>query len=1009
MIKKIYFYAFFLMGFIFLPSFSCLRADENISGNNIAGQAAAASSTDKNASDAIAVRVLPNPNHYSAARWYKSQNFSGSPQSLLVDGYDAVRDGRTVYVNAANVDLASKNIYTNIYLISYNQDPNEKTVDVLGQIISHWRFNSNLNTAGNCHISTLFCDKDADCGQGQYCFGKTEAPGRCRPRENYACYTDSDCGGQGLYCDSLRSKVARDVRRLGMLGDLRESLSSFKKTNSKYPILGAGTYLPLNSVSVWPSWQSSFLPQIGASQALLDPINNLGPCAGYDRDTCWNQETKAFADPQPNDNKLELPGGSYAFVYSGDSSGSNYSLCAAMETKSLGYNTVEGQLVQSGCVDSGSGYSGNSNNLAPILISTKLQGEQDKEFAGFIKVIDPDGNPLDWSINTASTVWTNWRNNGQNNAAPIMLDTSNPNQKKIYAQSAGNPGAYDLSLLVADGHGGVLSTVTPITVTNNSPLIQSDDVYYYPSTVIPLVINFSISDKDQPLAYTLAKATWNSGPYDLLAPAHATFLSESRNQVGDTIYYTLKYNLLTSNKFASDTGFVYVITAKDKYNNTSTRQININIKIDPPALDFNCASSVRVGSSYYCGLGWKQQGDHTISYSASAALPAGLSIGEAVNANATNTGSVNSHAFMVPWHRALAWLGSWWRSAQAAALAPIYYALQGKPLAVSSGSLIKIKAENEFGAVSEREFTLKINNYCGDGVRQTPNAEGRGGFYNDGQEDCDGNSGIIANRYQIPNSNSSLQYGCTTKPGAAVPYPIMNNQYYCTYLSPDDPSGGGYCGDGICQGKIIVNNQMVPWEAGGQCPVDCTCAGQNQQEVNGVCVCTQGWYDCDGNSLGCESNTACSGCDANNYECDGQCYPRSASIDCGLNTAKCYAGSGSTCTAACASGYYNCDGFNNCESTACSCPEGQHWDASPWPNGKCVADNNLPACLNGQQTCGSSCYSLAYQQCCNNDVVCGASQYCCNINSQTTVCSDNYQACYAQQHNTNNSGVDSSD
>ena len=55
------------------------------------------------AADAIAVRIIPNPNHYSIVRWYEAQGFEGSPQALVVDGYEAIRDGRTVYVNAANV------------------------------------------------------------------------------------------------------------------------------------------------------------------------------------------------------------------------------------------------------------------------------------------------------------------------------------------------------------------------------------------------------------------------------------------------------------------------------------------------------------------------------------------------------------------------------------------------------------------------------------------------------------------------------------------------------------------------------------------------------------------------------------------------------------------------------------------------------------------------------------------------------------------------------------------
>jgi len=176
--KRGYFYALIIVG-LFFSWAHCGQAAKS-TGDEPGGQTInnTINNTfiDDKDSDVIAVRVLPNPNHYSAARWYKSQGFSGSPQALLVDGYDAVRDGRTVYVNAANVDLATKNIYTNIYLISYNQNPQLKTVDVLGQIISHWRFNSNLTTAGNCYISTLLCENDSDCSRDNIVLVKPKRP-----------------------------------------------------------------------------------------------------------------------------------------------------------------------------------------------------------------------------------------------------------------------------------------------------------------------------------------------------------------------------------------------------------------------------------------------------------------------------------------------------------------------------------------------------------------------------------------------------------------------------------------------------------------------------------------------------------------------------------------------------------------------------------------------------------------------------------------------------------------
>lgn len=775
--------------------------------------------------DAIAVRVLPNPNHYNAVRWYKSQGFQGSPQSLMVDGYDAVRDGRTVYVNASNVDLTNQTIYTNIYLISYNQSPDFKTVDVLGQIVKNWRFNSNLTVAGQCNISTLLCQQDTDCSDSYTCVGAGEGPGRCQPTENTECYIDSDCA-DGIYCSSLRAKVNRDVRRLGILGDMRESLSAFKQTNNRYPVLDAGTYVPLHSVSTWPSWQSLFLSQIGSAQTSVDPINVLGSCAGFDATTCWNQATNSFADPNPNNSTLELPVDSYAFVYSSDENGSNYVLCAGMETKALGYNTSEGQLAESGCVSSGSAYTGSGENIAPSLISSSLQGNQDQVFNGSIRVIDPENNYLTWSISTAGNNWSSW------SAAPIIQDTANPNQKRIYAQKAGAPGVYNITLNVSDGYGGSLSTVTPITIVNNAPVITGQDINYYPSTVLPLIVNFSITDADQPLNHTFTHATWSSGPYDLLSSSRSTFLGETSNRVGDTVNYTRKYNILTSNKFSIDTNFVYVVHAQDAYGNASDKQINITVKADPPALDFNCNSSVRTGSEYYCGLGWAKQGDHTITYSAVGPLPAGLSISEATNIYepGSNDCNVSKNTIWQKIKRLFAQLGTN-QAARAAdtgeCVIKSYYAITGTPTVAAQDVIIKIEAENEFGAFSEKEFTLDVNTYCGDGNLNQPNSEAKGGLYNDGYEDCDGISGTVSNA-QFSSLNN--QYCCRTQSNTV--YPITTND---TCIFAAVTMGGGFCGDGYCTTNFENTNN---------CPGDCGTNYGNTPGLSLTCgVADQGTVD----------------------------------------------------------------------------------------------------------------------------------------------------------------------
>jgi hypothetical protein len=146
-------------------------------------------------SDAIAIRVLPNPNHYSASLWYKLQGFSGSPQSILVDGYEAVRDGRSVYVNAANVQDGK--LYTNIYLISFNQEAEGATMDIFAQILDRWKFNTN-------YIITDSCSESSDV----------------------SCLHTDDCP-IGEYCLSAKAKMIRDTKRLSDLAEMKILIGNY--------------------------------------------------------------------------------------------------------------------------------------------------------------------------------------------------------------------------------------------------------------------------------------------------------------------------------------------------------------------------------------------------------------------------------------------------------------------------------------------------------------------------------------------------------------------------------------------------------------------------------------------------------------------------------------------------------------------------------------------------------------------------------------------------------------
>jgi hypothetical protein len=249
----------------------------------------------KTSPDAIAIRIIPNPSHYSATLWYKNNNFKGSPQSLTVDGYEGVRDGRTVYVNVGNVDIANK-LYTNIYLISYNQAAEQGTVDIFGKILQYWRFNSNITSAGKCRMDAKI-----------------------------SCFMDDECA-IGDFCDSTKSRIIRDVKRLSDFAEIADILKNYSPQDV-YPALNSGSYLTNRTLSVWPSWSGSLGKELKISMP-VDPINKIGACSSeYNQSTCWNEISKKFSEIWP-----KLPLNSLTYMYTGQSDGKKYDLCAVRET-----------------------------------------------------------------------------------------------------------------------------------------------------------------------------------------------------------------------------------------------------------------------------------------------------------------------------------------------------------------------------------------------------------------------------------------------------------------------------------------------------------------------------------------------------------------------------------------------------------------------------------------------------------------------------------------------------
>lgn len=707
--------------------------------------------------DAIAIRVVPNPEHYSIDRWYAGQGFQGSPQALIVDGYQAIRDGRTVYVDATNVDQTASPplIYTNIYLISYNQNPEPNTVDILGQIISHWTFNNNLidsNPAPQCILSSGSCASNADCGSGQYCATSGVASSSCQLVATTSCLTDTDCP-TGFFCDSLKAKIARDVKRVGELSDLGVALDNFKNANGHYPALNSGTYVTHNSLSVWPSWTEVLLTDLAAPQSAVDPINHLGTCPGYDAKTCWNQSTKRFFRPSTGQTAptLVLPDNSYAFAYATNNTGSDYNLCATLETRAAGlnYHFSPNDPAGSACVlDTGVNTSGQIGNANPEITAKMLTGVAGQEFDGFVQASDPDGDPLTWTLNTAAATWTGWQNGGQTNQPPILLNTSSAAQKKIYAQAAGRPGNYNIILTLNDGRGGVLTTSTPITILSPSVSIQADNANYVPQPTVPFDYNMYIAGKNG-TAFSVDAVTLPSSGVNLLA---LPTVARTVTQVGANLYQVNYHGLVSSSvKLATQDAFQYRVSVTNSYGQVSTKNFTITVGGQGPQFTLNCPTTARVNQAYNCTLPNNSSVVYTDSDGRLAAL--GLYLSGNTIAGAPN----KAGAF---------------------------------PLSVT--------ATSDYGVSSVQGFTLSVDSYCGDGLKESPNSEGRGGVYNNGYEDCDGTDGLTASTTL---SNIGLQYGCQTD--------------QCVYKGP--LNGGGYCGDGYCQ--TTIDGQ--PRENCLTCAADC--------------------------------------------------------------------------------------------------------------------------------------------------------------------------------------------
>ncbi len=422
--------------------------------------------------DAIAVRVMPNPDHESPLAWYYDNvDIKGAPQSLIVNGYEAVRDGRTVYVNAANVvpaqtpNWSPDMLYTNIYIISFNQQATDETRDIFGQLLQYWKFNADLvdkTGPGICQPkSTESCDMAKGC-TGKFIDNSCEDDGSGNFFCVKKCLLSDECS-YGQYCDSVKAKLVRDVKRMADMREAKIAFEVYNGKNKKYPGLPSGSYLPNKSISVWPSWNETLGKTLGYKLP-QDPVNRLQNCpASFDSVTCWNEVDKKYASSfiYPD----YFPEGSLAFAYSWDPKTNVYLFCANFETK---YAGIPEDL---NCL----GNPIKLPNPSTINIILGTLNAREGSFRDYLAV--NSDYPIDWSSLRITADWNDWYRRGwrwSDNSKPGLKleDIKNfDNQKALVAKSIDlSPGRayefFDLEITVSDIYGNVGSTKGTIKVCN---------------------------------------------------------------------------------------------------------------------------------------------------------------------------------------------------------------------------------------------------------------------------------------------------------------------------------------------------------------------------------------------------------------------------------------------------------------------------------------------------------------------------------------------------------------
>lgn len=252
-------------------------------------------------SNAIGIRIASNPEYLSPLAWYRDQGFSGNPSARTVDGFEAITDGRTTYVSAPNENEIAGQLFSNIYVLSYNEGASDETISIYNQLLDNWNFVVNINSTNLCQAGSTYTGT--------------------------VCSSDLDCNtGAGEVCASQKDKLQRDTKRLadmttiastldiyGSVSRLCSSTSTQSCTTAldcpageaclpSYPTLPSGTFIRSITSSVWSSWNDTFASLVGGLPS--DPLNRYAECGpdsaypDYDAATCVNQTLGQYICPE---------------------------------------------------------------------------------------------------------------------------------------------------------------------------------------------------------------------------------------------------------------------------------------------------------------------------------------------------------------------------------------------------------------------------------------------------------------------------------------------------------------------------------------------------------------------------------------------------------------------------------------------------------------------------------------------------------------------------------------